>query len=131
MYSVLIVDDNAINQKVLKQHLTTSGFKCTVASNGLEALNLMDKHKYNVVFMDIEVCIVPYEVSSLNLLQMPIMDGLEACKKIRDRERRQHKLAVPIIGLSGNARQEQIEQAISVGMDAYILCDGCLTCFVC
>lgn len=102
---VLIVEDNVINQKVLMRSLEQAGHSCEVANNGKEACEMVDKTPYDIVLMDVE---------------MPVMDGLEATKLIRQREQEQRKSPLPIIGLSGNAREEYIATATQAGMDDYL-----------
>lgn len=110
--SVLVVEDNLINAKVLSQQLKQAGYTVHVANHGGEALDFLKKTKYwkgtedaeslDVVLMDIE---------------MPIMDGLTCAKKIREL---QHEGTivnhVPIIAVSANARSEQILTAKNAGM---------------
>ena len=83
-----VVDDNDINQKVLVRQLRMiSGLVCSVAvaSNGLEAVEMAGRERFDIILMDVE---------------MPVMDGLEATRHIRAFNNR-----VPIIGVSGNARE--------------------------
>ena len=109
---VLIVEDNVINQKILARMLTAGGYEHSVAENGLIGLEMYIKgrldtegRKYNIVLMDVE---------------MPIMNGLESTEKIREYEKEHGELQTAILGLSGNAREEQINNAISSGMNGYI-----------
>ncbi|KAI5206765.1 hypothetical protein E4T39_02303 [Aureobasidium subglaciale] len=112
--TILIVEDNAVNQKLLRQQLTKHGFSVTTADNGLDALSHLRKTKFwrsnptsspslSVILMDIE---------------MPLMDGLQATREIRKYER-EGKLTghIPIIAVSANARQEQRQLAMESGMD--------------
>lgn len=105
---ILIVEDNVINQKVLMRSLEQAGHSCEVAKNGKEAcemVEMVEKTPYDIVLMDVE---------------MPVMDGLEATKLIRQRELEQRKAPIPIIGLSGNAREEYIATATQAGMNDYL-----------
>jgi len=105
---VLVVEDNLINQSVVKRQLTTPAIELagravdvTIANHGQEALQLLEAAgPFDVVLMDI---------------QMPVMDGLAATRAIRRRG-----VAVPIIGLTGNARPEQADEARAAGMQAYL-----------
>lgn len=105
--NVLIVEDNAINQTVLKRQILKSGHRCSTADNGQEALDHIHKlhengEQYDVILMDLE---------------MPVMDGLTAVRHIRAEEA---KGVIPpqlVIALTGNARQGQIDQAREAGMD--------------
>eukprot|EP01114_Cavostelium_apophysatum_P014884 TRINITY_DN3962_c0_g1_i3.p1 TRINITY_DN3962_c0_g1~~TRINITY_DN3962_c0_g1_i3.p1 ORF type:complete len:2038 (-),score=502.37 TRINITY_DN3962_c0_g1_i3:121-6234(-) len=103
--TILVVEDNAVNQRVLLNYCKQKGFICNLASNGLEALNLFETMKYDLVLMDIE---------------MPIINGIEASIKIREMEKAQGRKRTPIIGLSGNARAQQIEDGKAAGMDDYL-----------
>ena len=102
---VLIVEDNRINQKVLANYLRQLGCSYKVVANGLDALNEVKRSPYDMIFMDIE---------------MPVMDGLESTKLIRQYESLHSRKPSIIIGLSGNARQEQSDRAIQKGMDCYL-----------
>jgi PAS domain S-box-containing protein len=102
---ILIAEDNLINQKILVKQLQRAGHTCYVANNGQEAIEAYDKTPLDLIFMDIE---------------MPVKNGLEATQVIRQKERASLHSPIPIIGLSGNARLEHQEQALSVGMNAYL-----------
>jgi PAS domain S-box-containing protein len=98
---ILIVEDNNVNQKILSLMLERLGYKGEVVENGLEAVKALERQPYDLVFMDI---------------QMPIMDGLTASKKIRQLADRNPW----IIGLSANAFNESRESAIAAGINDYL-----------
>ncbi len=107
---ILLVDDNEINQKVAARILHQIGYKPDLAANGLEALNALDKNACDLVFMD---------------LMMPEMDGLEATRIIRERQR--HSAAHPnysgrivIIALTAHAMQGDRDKCLNAGMDDYL-----------
>ncbi|MCE3239075.1 MAG: multisensor hybrid histidine kinase [Gammaproteobacteria bacterium] len=102
---ILIVEDNLINQKILKHILEQAGHHCEIANNGKESLLVLGATPFDIVFMDIE---------------MPLMSGLEATRIIRRTEQEQGKSPIPIIGLSGYSRQEQREEAKNSGMNDYL-----------
>lgn len=99
---VLLVEDNPVNQKVALLILRKLGLRADVAANGLEALNALEGSNYDVVLMDI---------------QMPVMDGLEATRKIRAiwAER-----SIKIIAITAHALDFTREDCIAAGMDGYI-----------
>jgi PAS domain S-box-containing protein len=102
---ILLVEDNLINQKLARTVLTKMGYKADLAVNGQEAVNLVEKNRYDVVFMDI---------------QMPIMDGLEATKWIRQNERVSGVTPTRIIALTANALAGDAEVYLAAGMDDYL-----------
>lgn len=101
---VLIVEDNLINQKVLKKLLDKINIPSDIANNGLEAVSLFEKNDYDIIFMD---------------LHMPEMDGFEATKKIHSLAK--YKLRnIPIIAVTASAFDEDKTKAIANGMDDFI-----------
>ena len=99
---VLIVEDNLINQTVIKQFLIRAGARIDIASNGQDALALLKTKHYDAVLMDI---------------QMPVLDGLQACKQIREQE---HLKSLPIIGLSAGVFADEVQQCFDHGMNDFI-----------
>ncbi|KAF2804613.1 putative histidine kinase HHK15p [Mytilinidion resinicola] len=100
---VLLVEDNIINQTVLKKQLEKAGCIVDVANHGLEALGCLTDKRYDVILMD---------------MQMPIMDGLECTTEIRKRqEKGLVPSPLPIIAVTANVRQEQIDFAMTAGAD--------------
>ena len=103
---VLVVEDNLINQKITAFSLTKAGMKVTIANNGKEAVELFRKQHFDVILMDI---------------QMPVMDGFDATKAIRNIEKsKQNNSHTPIIALTANAMQGDAERCLNAGMDDYI-----------
>ncbi|MEM9456640.1 MAG: response regulator [Myxococcota bacterium] len=100
---VLVVEDNAINQKVAKKLLTDLGCRVDVAGDGQEALELVESVPYDLVFMDV---------------QMPRMDGLTATVRIRERERGEYRL--PVVAMTAHAMPEDRERCLAAGMDGYL-----------
>jgi PAS domain S-box-containing protein len=102
---VLIVEDNAINQKVAQGLLNKFGVHVDIAANGQEAIKSLESLPFDLVFMD---------------CQMPIMDGYVATKKIREAESKVLNRKIPIIAMTANSMQGDQEKCLSVGMDDFI-----------
>ena len=100
----LIVEDNIINQKVLKKLLDKINISADIAKNGFEALSLYEKNDYDIIFMD---------------LHMPEMDGFQATEKIHALPKYQIN-PTPIIAVTASAFEEDKIKAISMGMDDFI-----------
>ncbi|MBC7879630.1 MAG: GAF domain-containing protein [Anaerolineales bacterium] len=99
---ILLAEDNAVNQKLALRFLQQMGYRADIASNGLEAIESVERQSYDVILMDV---------------QMPEMDGLEATRDIRKLTQvRQPR----IIAMTANAMQGDREQCIAAGMDDYI-----------
>ncbi len=99
---VLVAEDNRVNQQVVKEFLTLSGFEVTIAGNGLETLELMEKQTFDAILMDVH---------------MPEMDGIEATEHIR----RQHQYqSIPIIALTAGVTQEERLRCLNCGMNDFV-----------
>ena len=134
--NILLVEDYPTNQQVAMFHLKAAGYGVDLAQNGLEALELFRKNRYQVVLMDV---------------QMPVMDGYEATRGIREFERQGRRIEtsdkasdlerqpsegsqshstmdnhqsaiprVPIIAMTGHAVEGYREECLEVGMDDYL-----------
>ncbi|MBT8342648.1 MAG: response regulator [Desulfatitalea sp.] len=103
--NVLIVEDNRINQKLLAKLVEKFGFKVDAAPNGKVALEMLQASDFDVVLMD---------------LQMPVMDGLEATRRIRDPNTPVRNHQIPIIALTANAMKGDREMCINAGMNDYV-----------
>jgi len=101
--SVLLVEDNLLNQKVVARMLGKLGCSFDVASDGMEALDQLTRADYDVVLMDI---------------QMPKMDGLTATKEIL--QKAENGKRPKIIGLTAQASTEEVERGLACGMDVYL-----------
>ncbi len=98
---VLFVEDNEMNVLVASQFFDRWGLDITVAGNGEEALKELERGTYKLILMD---------------CQMPIMDGFEATKKIRETDKE-----IPIVALTASAMKEDQEKIIDCGMNDYEL----------
>jgi CheY-like chemotaxis protein len=99
---VLLVEDNFVNQKVAVRFLERLGCTVEVASNGAEGVAACQQRKFDIVLMD---------------LQMPVMDGMTATRKIREWETSGH---TPVIALTANAMTGDRELCEAAGMDGYL-----------
>jgi CheY-like chemotaxis protein len=97
---VLLVEDNEINQIVAQQNLQNYGLEVMIAQNGKEGLDKAKEQSFDMIFMD---------------LQMPVMDGFEASKKIREFDQ-----TTPIIALSAAVMQKDKELTKEAGMNDHL-----------
>ena len=110
---ILIVEDNLVNQKVLKKQLENLGYPVLIANHGEECLDQLRKSTFwsnhGPDALDLTVILMD--------LEMPVMDGLTCARKIRELEQSREIIHhVPIIAVTANARAEQIETATDAGM---------------
>ena len=106
--SILLCDDNAINQKVAAHILQLLGYQPGLAANGREALDALDREPYNLIFMDV---------------MMPEMDGLEATRAIRERQKAgatNYHSSIVIVAMTAQAMQGDREKCLAAGMDDYL-----------
>ncbi|KAJ6031679.1 hypothetical protein N7540_002411 [Penicillium herquei] len=106
--TILLVDDNEINLKILVAYMTKSGYSYAAAKNGQEALDIFKQNANNIeiILMDVS---------------MPIMDGIEATRRIREFEKTlNNKTRTMIIALTGVAQAETERAAIGSGMDTFL-----------
>jgi signal transduction histidine kinase/CheY-like chemotaxis protein len=103
--NLLVAEDNTINQKLIKNILNGFDIVVTIANNGEEAFNYYKREHYDMILMDI---------------QMPIMSGLEATKKILEYEKENNIKHIPIVALTANVIESDREKYLSSGMDRYL-----------
>ncbi len=99
---ILLVDDNEVNLTIASKILTTAGIQIEIARNGQQALEMLAGKKFDAVLMDI---------------QMPVMDGYAATEQIR---RLPEFAALPVIAMSANVMQSDIQKALDAGMNGHI-----------
>jgi CheY-like chemotaxis protein len=102
---VLVVDDHLVNQAVASATLRKWGHAVASAADGQEAVDRTARESFDVVLMD---------------LQMPVMDGLEATRRIRAREQADGRPRVPIIAMTARAMAEDRDRCAAAGMDGYL-----------
>jgi PAS domain S-box-containing protein len=100
---ILIVEDNEVDRTILARKLQYKGYWCDVAENGLDAVNACKNNRYDIVFMD---------------CQMPILDGYEATRIIRQEE--SDKNHVMIVALSSSCQRNDYDKCIKAGIDNYL-----------
>ncbi|HSA93392.1 MAG TPA: response regulator [Terriglobales bacterium] len=101
---ILLAEDNPVNQKLAVKLLEKQGHLVQVAASGREALAALDRERFDLVVMDV---------------QMPEMDGLEATRSLRERERVTGG-HVPVIAMTAHAMSGDRERCLEAGMDAYV-----------
>ncbi|HOO62503.1 MAG TPA: ATP-binding protein [Synergistaceae bacterium] len=104
-WRILVVEDNLFNQKLVLKLLERWGIAADLAENGLEALEKIENQPYDLVLMDV---------------QMPEMDGLQATREIRKREKLLGLSRMPVVAMTANAYVEDREKCFAAGMDDYV-----------
>lgn len=99
--TILVAEDNKVNQIVIMNTLSKLGYRADLAQNGLEVLGRVEKTDYDIILMD---------------MQMPQMDGLEATRRIKAR----NTIQPFIIAMTANALQQDKEKCFEAGMDDYL-----------
>ncbi len=102
---VLLVEDNVVNAMVAQRILEQMGATVVTASNGEEALGKARQRDFDCILMDV---------------QMPVMDGLEATRRLRQWEREQGRAPMPVVALTANAMHEERERCLAVGMNSHL-----------
>lgn len=102
---ILVAEDNHVNQDLINTTLNILGYRVELVSNGIEAVNAWANKSYGIILMD---------------GQMPVMDGFEATRLIREREASENRPHTPIIAMTGQAILGDRENFIAAGMDDYL-----------
>jgi signal transduction histidine kinase/ActR/RegA family two-component response regulator len=102
---VLAAEDNDTNQLVLKTLLAQAGIDVTMVANGRQALEAWEAQDWDIILMDI---------------QMPVMDGVDATREIRRRERETGRARTPILAVTANAMTHQVTEYDAAGMDGMV-----------
>lgn len=100
-YSLLLIEDNQLNQKLAKNVLNNFGFEVDIAENGIQGIDLLKHKKYDLILMDI---------------QMPELDGYQTTKIIR----KELKLDIPILAMTAHSIVGEKEKCIEVGMNDFV-----------
>ncbi|HYK87408.1 MAG TPA: response regulator, partial [Acidobacteriota bacterium] len=101
---ILLAEDNVVNQRLVARLIEKRGHIAVVASNGRDAIQVLEKQKFDLVLMDV---------------QMPEMDGFEATAAIREKEKSTHR-RLPIIAMTAHAMKGDRERCLDAGMDSYV-----------
>ncbi|AFK55609.1 CHASE domain-containing protein [Tistrella mobilis] len=102
---VLLVEDNTVNQAVASTILEKQGYRVAVVENGAEAIEACRADDFDLVFMDV---------------QMPVMDGMEATRRIRTAEAESGRPRTPIVAMTANAMAGMREEYMAAGMDDFV-----------
>jgi two-component system, sensor histidine kinase len=102
---VMLVEDNAVNRMIGAEMLHSLGLQVIEAEDGKQAVAQLERQHVDMVLMDI---------------QMPVMDGYDATRLVREREQRLRLPRVPIAALTANAFDEDAAQSLAAGMDAHL-----------
>ncbi len=103
---ILVAEDNQVNRLVALATLARLGFETDTAENGRKALAALENNHYDLVLMD---------------MQMPEMDGIEATRRIREREKSAGDACrLPVIALTANSIEDERERCLAAGMDDYL-----------
>jgi len=103
--NILLAEDNMVNQKLAITLLQGRGHNIVAADNGREAVELLEREEFDLILMDV---------------QMPELDGFEATRIIREKEKKEDLPPIPIIAMTAHAMKGDREQCIEAGMNDYV-----------
>uniref|UniRef100_A0ACD5XNF7 Uncharacterized protein n=1 Tax=Avena sativa TaxID=4498 RepID=A0ACD5XNF7_AVESA len=123
---VLLVEDTMVLQTIQKKMLSTLGAAVEIAGDGTQALAMLTKALETAAASagatsegsQADAVALPYDVIFMDC-QMPVMNGYEATKRIREEESR-HRIHIPIIALTAHSEEEELQKTIQAGMDLYL-----------
>jgi len=104
-FHILVAEDEIINQNLISTILQKKGCTVKLVNNGIEAMEALKKEHFDMVFMDI---------------QMPVMDGLETTRIIRNSDGHEFESTIPVIAMTAHVMKSDREKFLSAGMDDYI-----------
>jgi len=102
---VLAADDNEVNRRILSEMLQRKGAQVTVVTNGIEAIESWETGRFDILLIDIA---------------MPVMDGISAIRKIREREEEKGLAETPAIAITANAMSHQVAEYLANGFDTHV-----------
>jgi signal transduction histidine kinase/ligand-binding sensor domain-containing protein/CheY-like chemotaxis protein/HPt (histidine-containing phosphotransfer) domain-containing protein len=102
---ILVAEDNTVNQLLAQEMLESLGLDVVIKDNGLETFQTFVEDDFDVILMD---------------CQMPVMDGFEAAREIREHERQLEKQRIPIIAATAAAQKGEFKEATAAGMDHFM-----------
>ncbi len=102
---VLVAEDTATGRQVIRNHLDHDGFELSFAEDGAQAVAAASRESFDVLLMD---------------LRMPVMDGWDAIRHIREHEAREAKARTPIVVVSANSAVEDVRASLEAGADAHL-----------
>lgn len=100
--TILIIENEVSNRLLVERVLSTRGYRCISASNGLEALNILERESVSLILTD---------------LSMPVMDGYRTTQLIREKPGMEH---VPIVAVTAYAQSDENEAALQIGCNEYL-----------
>lgn len=100
--TALVVEDNAVNRELLRELLSVRDFVIEEAENGLEALEMMKRHRPDIVLLD---------------LNMPVLDGFATLRKLREDA---ELSSLPVLAVTASAMRGDAEKALEAGFDGYL-----------
>jgi hypothetical protein len=102
---VLVVDDSPVSRTMISAHMKDEQFEAEEAENGAIAIEKIGMNRYDLILMDI---------------QMPVMDGYQAIRAIREREKARGLKPTPIIAFTGSSYAEDVRKALDSGADLHV-----------